>query len=114
MYSLLSWLYKFAKSNLLVIAALCNPNVNAAKDIEGLLNIKSIKITIGGGIKRSRNDNDLIIKMLILLLKIKKKTGGKLIANPVDKRLKTTVSKINFTKSYEIKLKFDDNKSLIE
>ena len=98
MYSLLSWVYKFPKSNLLVIAALCNPNVNAAKDIEGLLNIKSTKIIIGGGIKRNRNDIDLIIEIPILLLKIKIKNGGKLTAIPVDKRLKTIVSKNSFKK----------------
>ncbi len=104
-YSLLSWLYKFAKSNLLVIAALCNPNVNAAKDIEGSLNIKSTKINTGGGIKRNKNDNDLIIEIPILLLKIKIKTGGKLTATPVDKRPKNIVSKNSFKNSYEIKIR---------
>ena len=47
---------------MLVIPALCNPNVNAAKDIEGLLNIKSIKIIMGGGINRRKNDIKLIIE----------------------------------------------------
>ena len=92
---------------MLVIAALCNPNVNAARDIEGLLNIKNSKIIIGGGIKRNRNDIDLIIEIPILLLKIKIKIGGKLTATPVDKRLKSIVSKNSFKKSYEIKLEFD-------
>ena len=114
MYSLLSWLCKFAKSNLLVIAALCNPNVNAAKDIEGLLNIKSIKIITGGGIKRKRNDIDRIIEMPILLFKIKIKTGGKLTAIPIDKRLKIIVSKNSLIKLNEIKLEFDINILLIE
>ena len=114
MYSLFPWVYKFAKSNLLVIAALCKPNVNAPKDIEGSLNIKSIKIMIGGGIKRNRNDIVLIIAIPILLLKIKIKIGGKLIATPVEKRLKTIVSKKSFKKSYEIKLKFNIKRLLIE
>ena len=99
---------------MLVIAALCNPNVNAARDIEGSLNIKSTKIIIGGGIKRNRNDIDLIIKIPILLLKIKIKSGGKLTATPEDKRLKIIVSKNSFKKSYEIKLEFDINRLLIE
>ena len=99
---------------MLVIAALCNPNVNAARDIEGSLNIKSTKINIGGGIKRNRNDIDLIIKIPILLLKIKIKIGGKLTATPVEKRLKTIVSKNSFKKSYEIKLEFDFKRLLIE
>ena len=86
---------------MLVIAALCNPNVNAAKDIEGLLNIKSTKINTGGGIKRNRNDNDLVIEIPILLLKIKIKIGGKLTAIEVDKRPKTIVSKNNFKKLRE-------------
>ena len=98
---------------MLVIAALCNPNVKAARDIEGLLNIKSTKIIIGGGIKRNRNDIDLIIEIPILLLKIKIKSGGKLTANPVDKRLKSIVSKNSFKKSYEMKLEFDINRLLI-
>ena len=96
------------------MAALCNPNVIAAKDIEGSLNIKSTKITIGGGIKRNRNDIDLIIEIPILLGKIKIKSGGKLTATPVDKRLKTIVSKNSFKKSYEIKLKSNTNRLLIE
>ena len=99
---------------MLVIAALCNPNVNAARDIEGSLNIKSIKISIGGGIRRNRNDIDLIIEIPILLLKIKIKIGGKLTAIPVDKRLKTIVSKNSFKKSYEIKLESEINRLLIE
>ena len=98
---------------MLVIAALCNPNVNAARDIEGSLNIKSTKIIIGGGIKRNRNDINLIIDIPISLLKIKIKSGGKLTATPVDKRLKSIVSKNSFKKSYEIKLEFDINKLLI-
>tara|TARA_Y100000996_G_scaffold135254_1_gene102768 strand:- start:54 stop:386 length:333 start_codon:yes stop_codon:yes gene_type:complete len=99
---------------LLVIAALCNPNVNAARDIEGSLNIKSTKTIIGDGIKRNRNDIDLIIKIPILLLKIKIKSGGKLTATPVDKRLKSIVSKNSFKKSYEMKLEFDINRLLME
>ena len=114
MYSLLSWLYKFAKSNLLVIAELCNPNVKAASDIEGSLNIKRTKIIKGGGIKRNKKDIDLIIEIPILLLKIKIKIGGKLIAIPVDKRIKIIVSKKLLKKSYEIKLEFDINRLLIE
>ena len=99
---------------MLVIAALCNPNVNAARDIDGSLNIKSTKIIIGGGIKRNRNDTDLIILIPILLLKINMQMGGKLIVIPVDKRHKKIVSNISFKKSYEIKLKFDIKRLLIE
>ena len=83
---------------MLVIAALCNPNVNAARDIEGSLNIKSTKIIIGGGIKRNRNEIDLIIEIPILLLKIKIKSGGKLTAIPVDKRITSIDSKNSFKK----------------
>ena len=113
-YCLLSWLCKFAKSNSLVIAALCNPNVIAAKDIEGSLNIKSIRINTGGGIKRNKNEIILIIVIPILLFKINIKMGGKLIAIPVDKRHKTIVSNNSFKKSYEIKLKFDIKRLLIK
>ena len=95
---------------MLVIAALWNPNVIAAKDIEGSLNIKSTKIIKGGGNKRNRNDIDLIIKIPILLLKIKIKIGGKLTATPVEKRHNTIVSISSFTKSYEIKLEFNINR----
>ena len=69
---------------------------------------------MGGGIKRNRNDIDLIIKIPILLGKIKIKSGGKLTATPEDKRLKSIVSKNSFKKSYEIKLEFDINRLLIE
>ena len=96
------------------MAALCNPNVIAAKDIEGSLNIKSIRINTGGGIKRNKNEIILMIVIPILLLKIKIKIGGKLTDNPVAKRLKTIVSKNSFKKSYEIKLKFDIKRLLIE
>tara|TARA_Y100000768_G_scaffold47582_1_gene31100 strand:+ start:247 stop:579 length:333 start_codon:yes stop_codon:yes gene_type:complete len=99
---------------LLVIAALCNPNVIAAKDIEGSLNIKRIRINIGDGIKRNKNEIILIIVIPILLFKINIKMGGKLIAIPVDKRHKTIVSNNSFKKSYEIKLKFDIKRLLIE
>ena len=97
-----------------VIEALCKPKVNAAKDIVGSLNINNTRIIIGGGIKRNRNDIDLIIEIPILLLKIKIKIGGKLTAIPVDKRLKNIVSKNSFNKSYEMKLEFDINRLLIE
>ena len=49
------------------MAALCNPNVIAAKDIEGSLNIKRIRINIGDGIKRNKNEIILIIVIPILL-----------------------------------------------
>jgi len=78
------------------------------------LNIKSIKIIIGGGIKRNRNDIDLIIMIPILLLNNKIKTGGKLTAIPVDNRLKTIVSNNSLKKSYEMKLEFDINILLIK
>ena len=113
-YSFLSWFFKFFKSNLPVIAALWIPKVSAANDIEGLLNIKSIKIIIGGGIKRNRNDIDLIIMIPILLLNNNIKTGGKLTAIPVDNRLKTIVSNNSLKKSYEMKLEFDINILLIK
>ena len=96
------------------MAALCNPNVIAAKDIEGSLNIKSIRINTGGGIKRNKNEIILIIVTPILLFKINIKMGGKLIAIPEDKRHKTIVSNNCFKKSYEIKLKFDIKRLLIE
>ena len=104
---MLSWLFKFAKSNLLVIPALCNPKVNAANEIEGSLNIKRTNISKGGGIKRNRNDIDLIVRKPILLLNIKIKMGGKLTAIPVDKRLNNIVSNISFKKSFEIKFEFE-------
>ena len=89
---------------MLVIAALCNPNVTDAKDIEGSLNIKSIRINTGGGIKRNKNEIILIIVIPILLLKINIKMGGKLMAILVDKRDKTIVSNNNFKKSIKTKL----------
>ena len=101
------------KSNLLVIPALCNPKVNAANEIEGLLNINSTKINKGGGIKRNKNDIDLIVRKPILLLKIKIKMGGKLIAIPEDKRLNNIVSYNSFKKSYEIKLEFEVKRLLM-
>ena len=69
---------------------------------------------IGGGIKRNKNDVDLIISIPILLLKINIRTGGKLIAIPEDKRLKTKVSNNNFKNSYKFRLEFDINRLLIE
>tara|TARA_B100000459_G_scaffold91257_1_gene51508 strand:- start:3 stop:335 length:333 start_codon:yes stop_codon:yes gene_type:complete len=99
---------------LLVIAALCNPNAIAAKDIEGSLNIRSTKINIGDGIKRNRNAINLIIVIPFLLFKINIKMGGKLIAIPVDKRHKIIVSNNSFKKSYEMKLKFDIKRLSIE
>ena len=86
------------RSNLLVMPALWIPKVKAAKDIEGLLNVNRDNISTGVGIKRNKNAKDLIKIKPKLLFKISIKTGGKLMAIPVEKRLKIIVSKISFRK----------------
>ena len=95
----MSWLSRFVKSNLLVIPALWRPNVKAAKDKEGLLKVNRVRSITGVGIKRNKNAKIFIKILEILLLKIPITTGGKLIAIPVDKRLKIIVSNISFKKN---------------
>ena len=79
--------------------ALCRPNVKAAKDKEGLLNVKRTRISNGVGIKRNKNAKSLIENLYTILSEIPIKTGGKLIAIPVDKRLKVKVSNMSFKTS---------------
>ena len=64
------------------------PNVKDAKDKEGLLKVNRIRSIIGVGIKRNINAKIFIKILELLLLKIPITNGGKLIAIPVDKRLK--------------------------
>ena len=109
----MSWLSRFVKSNLLVIPALWRPNVKAAKDKEGLLKVNRIRSVTGVGIKRNKNAK-IFIKILDLLLKIPITNGGKLIAIPVDKRLKIIVSNISFKKSNNPKSELDLNRELTE
>ena len=52
--------------------------------------------------------------MLVLLLKIPIINGGKLIAIPVDKRLKIIVSNISFKKSNNPKSELDLIRELME
>ena len=62
----------------------------------GLLKVNRARINRGGGNNLKKNAVNLIKIKPILLFKIKSKKGGKLIAIPVDKRLKIIVSEINF------------------
>jgi len=110
----LSWLSRFVKSNLLVIPALWRPNVKAAKDKEGLLNVNRVRSITGVGIKRNKNAKIFIKILELLLLKIPITNGGKLIAIPVDKRLKIIVSNISFKKSNNPKYELDLNRELTE
>ena len=94
--------------------ALWRPNVKAAKDKEGLLKFNRVRSKTGVGIKRNKNAKILIRIFAILLLKMPTTKGGKLIAIPVDKRLKIIVSNIIFKKSNNAKFELDLNKELIE
>ena len=90
--------------------ALWRPNVKAAKDKEGLLKANRVRSITGVGIKRNKNAKIFIKILEVLLLKIPITTGGKLIAIPVDKRLKIIVSNISFKKSNNPKSELDLNK----
>ena len=110
----MSWLSRFVKSNLLVIPALWRPNVKAAKDKEGLLKVNRVRSITGVGIKRNKNAKIFIKNFEILLLKITINNGGKLIAIPVDKRLKIIVSNISFKKPKNSKSELDLNREITE
>ena len=92
--------------------ALWRPNVKAAKDKEGLLKVNRIRSITGVGIKRNKNAKIFIKILELLLLKIPINNGGKLIAIPVDKRLKIIVSNISFKKSNNPKSELDLNREL--
>ena len=92
--------------------ALWRPNVKAAKDKEGLLKVNRVRSITGVGIKRKKNANIFIKILEVLLLKIPTNNGGKLIAMPVDKRLKIIVSNISFKKSNNPKSELDLNREL--
>ena len=94
--------------------ALWRPNVKAAKDKEGLLKVNRVRSITGVGIKRNKNAKIFIKILEVLLLKIPINNGGKLIAIPVDKRLKIIVSNISFKKSNNPKSELDLNKELTE
>ena len=94
--------------------ALWRPNVKAARDKEGLLKVKRIRSITGVGIKRNKNAKIFIKILEVLLLKIPITNGGKLIAIPVDKRLKIIVSKISFKKSNNPKFELDLKRELTE
>ena len=94
--------------------ALWRPNVKAAKDKEGLLKVNSVRSITGVGIKRNKNAKIFIKILELLLLKIPITNGGKLIAIPVDKRLKIIVSSISFEKSNNSKSDLDLKRELTE
>ena len=94
--------------------ALWRPNVKAAKDKEGLLKVNRIRSITGVGIKRKKNAKIFIKISEVLFLKITINNGGKLIAIPVDKRLKIIVSNISFKKSDNPKSDLDLNSELTE
>ena len=94
--------------------ALWRPNVKAAKDKEGLLKVNRIRSIKGVGIKRNKNAKIFIKTLEVLLLKIPITNGGKLIAIPVDKRLKFIVSNISLKKSTNPKSELDLNKEITE
>ena len=94
--------------------ALCRPSVKAAKDKEGLLKVNRIKSITGVGIKRNKNAKIFIKILEVLLLKIPINNGGKLIAIPVDKRLKIIVSNISFKKSNNSNSELDLKRELTE
>tara|TARA_B100000575_G_C22852831_1_gene498910 strand:+ start:316 stop:555 length:240 start_codon:yes stop_codon:yes gene_type:complete len=76
------------------MAALLSPKTNEANANEGWLNINKISIIIGGGIIRNQNAITLKKNKRYLFCKIKSKSGGRLIAIPLDKTHKKMVSKI--------------------
>ena len=94
--------------------ALWRPSVKAAKDKEGLLKVNRVRSITGEGIKRNKNAKIFIKILEVLLLKIPIISGGKLMAIPVDKRLKIIVSNIIFKKSNNPKSKLDLNRELTE
>ena len=94
--------------------ALWRPNVKAAKDKEGLLKVNRVRSITGVGIIRNKNAKIFIKILEVLLLKIPIINGGKLIAIPVDKRLKIIVSNISFKKSNNPKSILDLNWELME
>ena len=96
------------------MTALWIPSVKAAKDKEGLLKVNRVRSIIGVGIKRNKNAKIFIKIFEVLLLKIPITNGGKLIAIPVDKRLKIIVSNISFKKSDNPKFDLDLNSELTE
>ena len=110
----MSWLSRFVKSNLLVIPALWRPNVKAAKDKEGLLKVNRIRSITGVGINRNKNEKIFIKILEVLLFKMPVTTGGKLIAIPVDNRLRIIVSNISFKKSNIPKSELDLKRELRE
>ena len=94
--------------------ALWRPNVKAAKDNVGLLKVNRIRSITGVGIKRNKNAKIFIKNLEVLLLKDPINNGGKLIAIPVDKRLKIIVSNISFKKSNNLKFELDLNREITE
>ena len=94
--------------------ALWRPKVKAAKDKEGLLKVNRVRSITGVGIKRTKNAKIFIRLLEVLLLKIPISNGGKLIAIPVDKRLKIIVSNISFKKSNNPKSELNLNRELRE
>ena len=94
--------------------ALWRPNVKAAKDKEGLLKVNKVRSITGVGIKRKKNEKSFMKILEVLLLKIPITNGGKLIAIPVDKRLKVIDSNISFNKSNNPKFELDLNKEITE
>ena len=94
--------------------ALWRPNVKAAKDKEGLLKVNRIRSNTGIGINRNKNARIFIRILQVLLLKNTITNGGKLIAIPVDKRLKVIVSNISFKNSNNRKSELDLNRELTE
>ena len=81
---------------------------------EGLLKVNRVRSITGVGIKRSKNAKIFIKILELLLLKIPITNGGKLIAIPVDKRLKIIVSNISFNKSNNPKSELDLKRELKE
>ena len=94
--------------------ALWRPSVKAAKDKEGLLKVNRVKSITGVGIKRNKNAKIFIRILEALLLKNPINNGGRLIAIPVDKRLKIIVSNISFKKSNNPKSVLALNRDLKE
>ena len=88
------------------------PNVKAAKDKEGLLKVNRVRSIKGVGIKRNKNSKSFIRILEALLLNNTITNGGKLIAIPVDKRLKIIVYNISFKKSNNPKSELDFNKEI--
>ena len=90
------------------------PNVKAAKDTEGLLKVSRVRSITGVGIKRNKNEKIFIKILEVWLSKTPINNGGKLIAIPVDKRLKIIVYNISFKKLNNPKSELDLNRELAE